>query len=362
MQQRAIAAGVGASQPMFVTVPTPDAPAAGEVLCRTLELGICGTDREILLSEHPALPFGESFLVLGHECLARVEAVGTGVNELRAGQLVVPTVRRRLGASPLRIDMLAPGSYTERGIVEHHGFSQPLWLDAPEYLLPVSEALADVAVFAEPLAVAEKGINEALAVQRGRLGDEAWRDPPPRVLVTGLGPIAFAALIAAVARGWPTTVLGRDRENSYRAQLAQRLGAKYATLGRIDLSPDDVERRGYDLLLECTGSDELLLDACGTLAARAVAVWLGSSRTPSPTTLNVAKLMRNGLVRNHLHLGSVNAAPRDFADALAHLAQFQERQPKDLAALFTTRVTPDSSLPHFTARAPQGIKVVVAYD
>jgi threonine dehydrogenase-like Zn-dependent dehydrogenase len=116
------------------------------------------------------------------------------------------------------------------------------------------------------------------------------------------------------------------------------------------------------LLLECTGSDALLLEASEALAARGVAVWLGSSRSPTASPLNVAKLMRNGLVRNHVHIGSVNAAPRDFADALAHLAEFQARQPKDLAALFTTRVTPDSSLPHFTERAPQGIKVVVAYE
>jgi threonine dehydrogenase-like Zn-dependent dehydrogenase len=181
-------------------------------------------------------------------------------------------------------------------------------------------------------------------------------------LVTGLGPIAFAAVIAAIARGWPTTVLGRDRETSYRAQLAQRFGAKYSPLGRVDLSPDDAERHGYDLLLECTGSDAVLLDACGALAPRGIAVWLGSSRSPAPSPLNVARLMRNGLVRNHIHIGSVNAAPRDFSDALAHLSEFQSRQPKELAALFTTRVTPDSSLPHFTERTPQGIKVVVAYE
>ena len=55
----------------------PPAPAAGEALCRTLELGICGTDREILHSAAPWTPVGEAHLILGHECLARIEDVVT---------------------------------------------------------------------------------------------------------------------------------------------------------------------------------------------------------------------------------------------------------------------------------------------
>lgn len=354
MIQRAIAAEAGSTKPKFVEVPAPAAPGDNEVLCRTLELGICGTDREILQSGDPCLPPGEDFLVLGHECLARVEAVGANVRELRVGQLIVPTVRRYIHDSPLRVDLLSPGDYIERGIVELHGFSQPQWVEAPQYLFPIDESIASVAVFAEPLAVAEKAANEAIAVQRGRLGDDVWRDDPPRVLVTGLGPIAFAGVIAAVARGWPTTIAGRDAADSSRAQLAQRLGAKYVS---IDALPT-----ACDLILECTGSDEVLLAASDTLAPRGVAAWLGSTRSPTPSPLNVAHFMRNGLIRNHIHIGSVNAAPRDFVDSLQHLAEFQASQPRDLAGLFTSRVSFDDALTHFTERTPQGIKVVVAYD
>lgn len=362
MAQRAIAAREKSKQPVFVHVPEPLSPGAGEVLCRTLQLGVCGTDREILESAHPLLPDGEDSLVLGHECLARVESVGDGVNELTSGQLVIPTVRRPIGESGVRVDLLSFGEYTERGIVRQHGFSQPRWVDRREFLLPIDEEISPVAVLAEPLAVAEKAVNEALLLQRARLGKFAWTDSPPRVLITGMGPIAFAAAIACVARDWPSTMLGRDNVDTYRARLAHRLGAQYVNSERVDLSPDNLERHGYDLILECTGSDEVLLAACGALDARGVAVWLGASRRPQPAPHNVARLMRHAVVRNHLHLGSVNAAQRDFADALSDLRKLQRSNPDELAALITTRVTPDSSLLHFERRMPQGIKVVLMYE
>src|SRR5262245_51261683 len=92
----AIAAETGTPRPTFVGAPQPPQPAAGEVLCRTLELGVCGTDREILKSTKPWVPVGERRLILGHECLARIEAVGTGVTGFQRGDLVVPVVRRAL--------------------------------------------------------------------------------------------------------------------------------------------------------------------------------------------------------------------------------------------------------------------------
>src|SRR6188474_865458 len=92
----AITARHGSTEPQLFVVSSPAAPAAGEVLCRTLELGVCGTDRDILHSAAPWTPAGEDRLILGHECLARIEAVGAGVADFRQGDLVVPVVRRPL--------------------------------------------------------------------------------------------------------------------------------------------------------------------------------------------------------------------------------------------------------------------------
>ncbi|MEX2185384.1 MAG: alcohol dehydrogenase catalytic domain-containing protein [Pirellulales bacterium] len=356
-----IAALPGSAQPRFVPARDPPPPGAGEVLCRTLQLGVCGTDREILHSQRPFCPPGEEYLVLGHECLAVVEQIGDSVSDVRAGDLVVPVVRRPLPGARHRVDLLEFGQYTERGIFFEHGFSSPRWLDRPEYLYRVDPRLAEVAVLAEPLAVSEKAVNEALTIQQARLGADAWTDSPPRVLVTGMGPIGFTAVLASICRGWPVTMCGRDEPDSFRVRLAQRFGARYVR-DPMTLNVENVDRDGYDLILECTGSDDVMLAAAGALASRGVMVWLGSSRVPQPRTHNVARLMRDAVIRNHVHLGTVNAAPRDFADALAHLAELHERCGEPLAALITNRVRGDDALWHYEHREPQGIKTVVMYD
>jgi threonine dehydrogenase-like Zn-dependent dehydrogenase len=260
-----------------------------------------------------------------------------------------------------RVDLLDFGQYIERGIFFEHGFSLPRWLDRPEYLYRVDPRLAEVAVLAEPLAVAEKALNEALTIQQARLGAVAWTESPPRVLVAGMGPIGFTAVLASICRGWPVTMYGRDEPNSFRARLAGQFGASYIR-DSATLEVENVDRDGYDLILECTGSDEVMLAAAAALASRGVMVWLGSSRVPQPRTHNVARLMRDAVMRNHVHLGTVNAAPRDFADALAHLAQSHERFGGPLAALITNRARGDDALWHYEHREPQGIKTVVMYD
>ena len=389
----AIAAVSGSSQPVLCDEPAPGPPGPGELLCRTLELGVCGTDREILLSRRPAMPAGRERLVLGHECLARIEACGPGVNDWRPGELVVPVVRRALPefARGHRVDMLAFGCFTERGIFHEDGFSASLWLDRPEHLLRVPAAIARFAVLAEPLAVSEKAVNEALAVQQARIGPEEWRTRPPRVLVTGQGPIGFTAVPAAVARGWPVTMAGRDPADSFRAQLARRFGAEYRQLdgllaavaqreatetetetGNVFRAPEflaaalgdgvAIERDAFDLVLECTGADEVMLLAAQGLASRGVMVWLGSTRIPEPRWRNVERLMRDGILRNHLHLATVNSAPRDFLDALRHLELLSTSHAAELAALITDRVRPRDALWHYTNRTPQGIKTVIDYS
>jgi threonine dehydrogenase-like Zn-dependent dehydrogenase len=172
----------------------------------------------------------------------------------------------------------------------------------------VPEEIADLAVLAEPLACSEKGCNEATTLTRARLGPESWTGgEAPQVAVTGMGPIGFTAVLAALARGWPVTMLGRDEPETFRARLVQRLGGRYCPLGELESVTRDVERSGFDLLLECTGSDEVLLSAALAVRSCGVIVWLGSNRVPRPATRNVDRLVREGLLRNHVHIGCVNA-------------------------------------------------------
>ena len=70
-----------------ITTPT-------QVRMRTLEVGVCGTDKEICAFDYGTPPDGSSGLVIGHESLMEVVDAGSGVAGFKPGDLVVPTVRR----------------------------------------------------------------------------------------------------------------------------------------------------------------------------------------------------------------------------------------------------------------------------
>jgi hypothetical protein len=61
-------------------------------------------------------------------------------------------------------------------------------------------------------------------------------------------------------------------------------------------------------------------------------------------------------------VGSVNTAPRDFQDALAHLQLLAKDRRAELTAILTARVRPEEALWHYEHREPQGIKTVLMYS
>ena len=334
-------------------------------------LGICGTDRDILESTSPACPVGSGFLVLGHECLARVEQVGPEVTDCEPGDLVVPAVRRPTtgftteGIEAFKMnrrpDMMPWGAYVERGIVREHGFSLPRWMDRPEFLYQVPEGIKEIAILTEPISVSEKAVREAEQAQAARLGTSEWDDNPPRVLVTGMGPIAFAAVICCRARGWDVTVYGRDNDESFRAGLVREFDATYVNAESLDFTPQSVEEDGFELILECTGNDQVMMQAAGLLAGCGVMVWLGASRLPKVREFDINQIMRNAILGNHLYIGTVNNAPQDMQSAIDHLGCLHARYGIAIAKMITERVDPADSLWHYTNRERQGIKTIVCY-
>src|SRR5438067_10196369 len=92
-----------------------------DVLVQTLRVGVCGTDRHVMeraFDPRRQLPSGSEYLVLGHEAVGRVLEVGTGVQSVKPGDLVVPTVRRGCGECEAcaadQADVCFTGLYRER--------------------------------------------------------------------------------------------------------------------------------------------------------------------------------------------------------------------------------------------------------
>src|SRR5687767_14350854 len=151
---------------------TPQISSDHEVKIRSLEVGICGTDKEICTFVYGAPPAGFDYLVIGHESLGEVVEVGAAVKDFKPGDLVVPSVRRPCshpGCLPCRADLqdfCSTGDFTERGIKMTHGFMTEYYVDEGKYLNRVPPELRDVAVLVEPLTVAEKALAQVWQVQR----------------------------------------------------------------------------------------------------------------------------------------------------------------------------------------------------
>src|SRR5260370_27680557 len=76
-------------------VPKPEIIADTDAIVRVDAVTICGTDLHILKGDVPAVTDGR---ILGHEAVGTVEAVGTGVKTVKAGERLLVSCITSCGA------------------------------------------------------------------------------------------------------------------------------------------------------------------------------------------------------------------------------------------------------------------------
>src|ERR1700730_9830835 len=91
---KAIAVFPASREVKLIEQAEPVITQPGQVKLRILDIGICGTDKEICTFLYGTPPVGSDYLVIGHEALGEVVEVGAAVTHLKPDDLVVPTVRR----------------------------------------------------------------------------------------------------------------------------------------------------------------------------------------------------------------------------------------------------------------------------
>ncbi len=196
-------------------------PAAdGPVLVRTLALGVCGTDREIVAGAYGEAPAGRSRLVLGHESFGEVMQAPPD-SGFAAGDHVVGIVRRPdpvpcPACAAGEWDMCRNGRYSERGIKGRDGYGAERFRIEPEFAIKVDAALGASAVLLEPASVVAKAWDH---IERIGRRSRSWQ--PRRLLVTGAGPIGMLAALIGVQRGLDVHVLDRNASGAKPA-LASR--------------------------------------------------------------------------------------------------------------------------------------------
>ncbi|MBT2321544.1 glucose 1-dehydrogenase [Variovorax paradoxus] len=322
----------------------------GAVLVRTLAVGICGTDAEIVAGGYGAAPAGRSRLILGHESLGRVEAAPVDCG-LAAGDLVVGIVRRP-DPEPCRYcaagewDMCANGRYTERGIKGLNGYGSDYFRIEPEFAVRIDPALGLAGVLLEPASIVTKAWEHAERIGRR---SAAWQ--PRTVLVTGAGPIGLLAALLGAQRGLEVHVLDRATTGP-KPQLVRDLGAIYHA-GRLPQA--DAFRP--DMVFECTGAPALVLDAIRRSGSPGIVCLAGLSSGQHEFNLDLAALNRSLVLENDAVFGAVNANRSHYEKAAAALGAADRSW---LARLISRRVAPE----HWAEalrKQPDDVKVVLDF-
>jgi threonine dehydrogenase-like Zn-dependent dehydrogenase len=354
-----------------VDEPAPRITRPTQARLRVLDVGVCGTDREICAFEYGTPPPGRSHLVIGHESLSRVEEVGEGVTSVRPGDLVVTMVRRpcphaHCGACTQgRQDFCFTGDFEERGIKGRHGFMTEEIVEDERYLVPVPHALREVGVLVEPLTIAEKALIQLWDVQE-RL---PWACPHRpgrshghcrRALVLGAGPVGLLGAMALRARDFETVVYAREQAPNPKAAVAAAIGATYVS--SEDVPPDRLEERygAIDVVYEAAGASKLAFDVMGEMGPNSAFIFTGVPGRKAPVPVDTDLVMRNLVLKNQMVYGTVNAGRDAFEAAVADLGEFLKRWPDATRALISGRHPVERARELLLGRSG-GIKHVLAF-
>ena len=306
----------------------PPRATAGEVPIRVLEVGVCGTDREIAHGLFGVAPDGESTLVIGHELLGVVDADGAGLSR---GDLVAATVRRSCGhclacaeGSP---DSCLTGDYSERGITRLHGFARELVAESADQLIPVPPSLGRLGVLAEPTSICTRALRHARTIA----GRQPWQ--LQRALVIGGGAVGLLTTILLRLDGVDVCTASLEPDNA----IARAVGATYVSTADTPVA----DLGSFDLVVEAAGNAQLMADSLARLRRSGVACLLGIDGREQAVQLDGRVIGVDTVLENRVVFGSVNAHRQDWVAGVAALDRARERWQDALESLVGLRVPVD---------------------
>lgn len=355
----------------LIAHPEPAIATANELKIRTIEVGICGTDREICTFAYGQPPAGGDYLLLGHECLGEVVEVGEAVKNFRPGDLVVPSVRRPCADPECvpcregRQDFCFTWKFTERGINQVHGFMTEYFVEEERYLTLVPPELRDVAVMAEPLTIAEKGLAQAWQVQKRLQWEHHNRDGKGRgygrtAVVLGAGPIGLLGAMKLLIEGFRVFIYSRSPKPNFKADIAAQIGVEYLSSARVGVDDLGQQIGNIDLIYEAVGEGDVAFGLMRALGVNGIYIFTGIPAMKAPIPVFADNLMRNIVLKNQAIVGTVNASPEAFEEAIRDLGEFKRRWPDALQALITGRHKIDTHRELLLGRAT-GIKNVIEF-
>lgn len=216
-------------------------PGPSEAVVQVFASGLCGTDYRIWNGDRAV----QYPLIMGHEFIGEVVAVGSDVQALQPGQKVAVEPNYSCGVCALcrEGNRNLCLSRTAIGIDVNGGFAEQACLPARCCWPAPAEISDDQLMLAEPLAV----VVRAVARGEARRGES--------VAVLGVGALGLLAIQVLKAKGLRVLAVGRTE---HRQDLARALGADEFTTsgagGATEAARVFSGREGVDLVIETAGT------------------------------------------------------------------------------------------------------------
>lgn len=322
-------------------------PEASDLLVRVLEVGVCGTDRDLMAGRYGTPPKHGERLIIGHESLCEV-ATSPSSRDFHPGDLVVGIVRH---PDPIPCsqcakgnwDMCQNGLYLERGIKSLDGFCAEYVAADPNFVVKVPSSMRRTAILVEPASIVAKAWS-----QIRRIGAER-QIAPARVLIMGAGPVGLLAALFGVEQGLDVHVFDQI-DDGIKPRLVRNLGATYHT-DKIAGVPQP------DVIIDCTGAATLIVEAVSVVAANGIVCLAGLS-TGQPAVTVPSEIFGSEMVlKNKVLFGTVNANRTHYESAIRVL----EAADQNWLQLLITRQVPLSCWPSAFERQQNDVKTILCF-
>ncbi len=261
----------GIRQMQLRDVPEPRVEKEMDVLLKVEMVGICGSDLHYYETGRIGRQVVEYPFIIGHECSATVEAIGSSVTRVKVGDEVVvdPAVcchqcdQCRMGRENTCENLRFLGCPGQGG-----GCLCEYIIMPQESCFPTAGAITlEQAVLCEPLSIG------VYTVKCAQMPDGA------NVAILGTGPIGLSVLLAAKVEK-ARKIYVTDKIDT-RLEAARGAGATWmGNPNHIDIVSEilTAEPPGLDVVFECCGQQEALDQAFDIIKPGARLVIIGTAR------------------------------------------------------------------------------------
>ena len=257
-----------------------------DVLLKIEAVGVCGSDVHYYRQGRIGDQIVQFPFIIGHECAAKVEAIGKGVTRVKVGERIVVDPAISCG----ECDQCRVGRKNTCRNLKFLGCPGQVGGCLCEYIVmpedccyPYNKLSAGQAVLCEPLAIG------LYAVRLAGLKAE------DRIAILGAGPIGLSCLISAIESGVKNCYVTEPIEA--RQQAAVNNGAIWVGNPDKEKIVGEILRRepaGVDAVFECAGKQETIDEAIELLKPAGKLMLVGIPREDK-VSFDIHKMRRKAL-------------------------------------------------------------------